>query len=144
MLSKHLDLEIWKSGKRSKPGDRRHLGVLTFWMAYNALGIGLRSRRRYRSKDWVLGTTGVFIFLFFLIFIFEREGDTESEAGSGLWAVSTEPDVGLKLTVREFMTWAWSWTLNRLSHPGAPWALLFLKVYRRRGRGRKQRRPRSD
>ena len=28
----------------------------------------------------------------------EREGDTESEAGSRPWAVSTEPDVGLKLT----------------------------------------------
>ena len=27
----------------------------------------------------------------------EREGDTELEAGSRLWAVSTEPDVGLKL-----------------------------------------------
>ena len=27
----------------------------------------------------------------------EREGDTESEAGSRLRAVSTEPDVGLKL-----------------------------------------------
>ena len=31
----------------------------------------------------------------------EREGDTESEAGSRLLAVSTEPDVGLKLTNRE-------------------------------------------
>ena len=36
----------------------------------------------------------------------EREGDTESEAGSRLWAVSTEPDVGLKLTNHEIMTWA--------------------------------------
>ena len=36
----------------------------------------------------------------------QREGDTESETGSGLWAVSTEPDVGLKLTDREIMTWA--------------------------------------
>ena len=36
----------------------------------------------------------------------EREGDTESEAGSRLWAISTEPDVGLKLTNREIMTWA--------------------------------------
>ena len=36
----------------------------------------------------------------------EREGDTESEAGSRLWAVSTEPDVGLKLTDSEIMTWA--------------------------------------
>ena len=35
----------------------------------------------------------------------EREGDTESEAGSRLLAVSTEPNVGLKLTNCE-MTWA--------------------------------------
>ena len=36
----------------------------------------------------------------------EREGDTESEAGSRLWAVSTEPNVGLELTSCEIMTWA--------------------------------------
>ena len=36
----------------------------------------------------------------------EREGDTESETGSRLWAVSTEPDAGLKLTDHEIMTWA--------------------------------------
>ena len=36
----------------------------------------------------------------------EREGDTESETGSRLWAVSTEPDVGLELTDREIMTGA--------------------------------------
>ena len=34
----------------------------------------------------------------------EREGDTESEAGSRLWAVSTEPDMGLELTDYEIMT----------------------------------------
>ena len=34
----------------------------------------------------------------------EREGDTESETGSRLRAVSTEPDVGLKLMDREIMT----------------------------------------
>ena len=34
----------------------------------------------------------------------ERGGDTESEAGSGLQAVSTEPEVGLKLTNCEIMT----------------------------------------
>ena len=58
-------------------------------------------------------------FFFFLMFIFflrqrdrawtgegQREGDTESETGSRLWAVSTEPDVGLELTDREIMTWA--------------------------------------
>ena len=36
----------------------------------------------------------------------QTEGDTESEAGSRLWAVSTEPNAGLKLTNREIMTWA--------------------------------------
>ena len=34
----------------------------------------------------------------------EREGDTESEADSRLWAVSTEPAVGLKLPKLEIMT----------------------------------------
>ena len=34
----------------------------------------------------------------------ERQGDIESEAGSRLRAVSTEPDVGLKLTNREIVT----------------------------------------
>ena len=34
----------------------------------------------------------------------EREGDTESETGSRLWAVSTEPDVGLELMSSEIMT----------------------------------------
>ena len=34
----------------------------------------------------------------------EREGDTESEAGSRLWAVCTEPDVGLELTNNKIMT----------------------------------------
>ena len=34
----------------------------------------------------------------------ERKGDTESEAGSGLRAVSTEPDVELKLVNCEIMT----------------------------------------
>ena len=34
----------------------------------------------------------------------EGEGDTESEAGSGLRAVSTEPDAGLKPMNCEIMT----------------------------------------
>ena len=34
----------------------------------------------------------------------EREGDTESKAGSQLWAVTTEPDMGLKLMDREILT----------------------------------------
>ena len=36
----------------------------------------------------------------------ERQGDTESEADSRLWAVSAEPNRGLKLTNPEIMTWA--------------------------------------
>ena len=36
----------------------------------------------------------------------EWEGDTDSEAGSRLWAVSTEPDMGLRLANGEIMTWA--------------------------------------
>ena len=56
---------------------------------------------------------------FYILFIFERqreaehkwgraerEGATESEAGSRLWAVSTEPQAGLKLTNLEIMIWA--------------------------------------
>ena len=34
----------------------------------------------------------------------ETEGDTDSEAGPRLQAVSTEPDVGLKLTNCEIMS----------------------------------------
>ena len=36
----------------------------------------------------------------------ERQGDTESETDSRLWAVSTEPNVGLERTDCEIMTWA--------------------------------------
>ena len=54
----------------------------------------------------------------------EREGDTESKAGSRLRAVSTEPDAGLEPTNREIMM-SRSWTLNQLSHPGAP-ILMFI------------------
>ena len=36
----------------------------------------------------------------------EREGDTESETGSGIRAVSTEPDAGLKPTNPEIVTGA--------------------------------------
>ena len=51
----------------------------------------------------------------------EREGDTESEAGSRLRAISPEPDSGLELTDRDIVRdLSRSWTLNRLSHPGAP------------------------
>ena len=36
----------------------------------------------------------------------KRERDTGFKAGSRLWAVSTEPSAGLKLTNCEIMTWA--------------------------------------
>ena len=38
---------------------------------------------------------------------------------------STKPDMGLKLTNREIMTWAKSQTLHQLSHPGTPSVLHF-------------------
>ena len=34
----------------------------------------------------------------------ERKGGTETKAGSRLWAVSTEPDMGLEPANREIMT----------------------------------------
>ena len=92
----------------------------------------------------IIITVFFFIFIllkknFFLTFIFEterdrawtgegqREGDTECETGSRLWAVSTEPDAGLKLTAltdREVMTWA---EVGRLTDwaTQAPPSLLF-------------------
>ena len=75
----------------------------------------------------------------------EREGDTESEADSRLWAVSTEPDVGLELTSCEIMTWAevrrsTDWTTR------APLKMFILRenfvcqhVSRGRGRERERR-----
>ena len=50
-------------------------------------------RERERDRAWSGGGA-------------ERGGDTESEASSRLWAVSTEPDMGLKLTDRDIVTWA--------------------------------------
>ena len=70
-----------------------------------------------RSTDWA--TQAPLKFFCFNVYLFfarerestsrggaEREGDTESKASSGLWPVSTEPDVGLELTNCEIMTWA--------------------------------------
>ena len=50
----------------------------------------------------------------------EREGDTESEAGSRLWAVSTDPNMGLKLTECEKHDLSQCQMLNQLSHTGTP------------------------
>ena len=55
-----------------------------------------------------------FFFLNVILLLRERQrvsrrggkGDIESEAGSRLWAVSTEPNMGLKLINHRIMTWA--------------------------------------
>ena len=49
-------------------------------------------------------------------------GRGRERISSRLRTVSAEPNTGPELTNREIMTWAEieSWTLNRLSHPGAP------------------------
>ena len=50
----------------------------------------------------------------------ERKGDTESKVGPRLWAVGTEPNAGLELTDCWDQDLSRIWTLNELSHPGAP------------------------
>ena len=67
----------------------------------------------------------------------ERMGEGRSEREidiipSRLCTVRAEPNVGLRPTKREIMTWAeinqlTSWTLNQLSFPGTPIKLLFYK-----------------
>ena len=61
----------------------------------------------------------------------EREGGTESEAGSRLWAVSTQPNAGLKLTNHEILTWAEVRCLTNWDTQ-APWeAAVFLESDKR-------------
>ena len=64
-------------------------------------------RQRQRDRVWAMWGA-------------EKEGHTESEAGSRLWAVSTEPDVGLELTDYEIMTWTEVRRFKRLNPPGTP------------------------
>ena len=56
----------------------------------------------------------------------EKEGDAESQTGSRLWAVSTEPDVGLELTNREMVTWV---KVGRLTDWAAQAPLYTMKYY---------------
>ena len=62
-------------------------------------------------KVVVVSSAASFFFFFFFNVIFERaqvgerQRETESEAGSRLWAVSTEPNVGLEPTNCEILTW---------------------------------------
>ena len=62
----------------------------------------------------------------------EREGDTESEAGSRLWAVSTEPNMGLKPTNCEIMTWG---KVRHLTDWATQVLLLLFPFYRWRNWG---------
>ena len=55
----------------------------------------------------------------------EREGDTESEAGSRLWAISPEPDAGLKLMDCEIVTWAEVGRLTNWATQAPPTAFTF-------------------
>ena len=51
----------------------------------------------------------------------QRERVTQSKAGSRLWAVSTEPHVGLKLRNQPWdHDVSWSWTFNWLWHSRSP------------------------
>ena len=66
----------------------------------------------------------------------ERGGDTEPEAGSRLWAVSTEPDMGLELTDCEIMTWA---EVGRLTDWATQAPLMFIFRERERtGEGQRE------
>ena len=56
----------------------------------------------------------------------EREGVTESEADSRLWAVSTEPDAGLKLMDREIVTWVEVGCLTNWATQAPQGQLIFL------------------
>ena len=58
----------------------------------------------------------------------EREGDIEAEAGSKLWAVSTEPNAGLKLTDCKIMTWAEVGCSTDWATQAPPDILFYLKV----------------
>ena len=65
------------------------------------------------------------LYFFLSLFIYferEREG-----IPSRLHIVNAEPDLGLEPMNRETMTQAEtkSWTLNRLSHPGSPYLIIF-------------------
>ena len=105
---------------------RRH----RIWSRLQALSCQPRARCRARTHklwdpelswgqtlNW-LSQIGVPIF-FFNLYFWERERKTEHEQGRStererdrmwsrlrFWAVSTEPDAGLKLTDCEIMTWA--------------------------------------
>ena len=83
----------WRGAQTHKPWDHDLSWSRTLnRLSHPGAPVYLFLRETETECEWVRGR--------------EREGDTEAEAGSRLWAVSTQPDVGLKLTSCEIMTWA--------------------------------------
>ena len=90
---------------------------------------------------YVLFCFAVVFFIFFNVSLFlkgrhrqsmsgggaESEGDTASEAGSRLWAVSTQPVMGLKLPNRDIITWA---KVGRLTNWAIQTPLLFFFFFK--------------
>ena len=88
---------------------------------------------------------------FFLMFIYfwekacARAGrgkeKGEQRIRSGLYVDSSEPNEGLKTYKLWDHDLSWSWTLNRLTHPGAPtflWLFFLMFVYSLRERERER------
>ena len=96
---------IWLCADSSEPGACFRFCLL---LSLCLLPVPSLSKNKHQKKKKV----------FFNIYLFsreserasrggaEREGDTQREASSRLWAISTEPNVGLELTSCEIMTWA--------------------------------------
>ena len=104
----------WRRAWSQEPGHhdswtaeiKRWSQTLNWLIHLGAPGGGFTKLFPRRSSDLRWGLYSNFFLMFSFIFEGEREGDTESEAGSRLWAVSTEPNAGLKPTNCEIMTWA--------------------------------------
>ena len=110
------------------------LNISIFTLSVSSLNIPLKMQRL--SFYWKRGRNQLyyfFIFIFiFLVYLFlerEKAGERQRERErkgeripSRLHTTSAEPNMKLELTNHKIMTWAKtkSWTLNQLSHPGAP------------------------
>ena len=116
---KNNDLDTASRETKEYKGKNAQLLLIPTWspqgatwcLSFPGLAPGLRNDTREHTHPHVLP------FFFFLMFIFERErqsmswggdkergGVTDSKAGSRLQTVSTEPNMGLKLTNHEIMT----------------------------------------
>ena len=120
----------WTAGAQNAAQALLHPSVCLLPTGMCSLWCGSLSCAVVFAKDWTLrgsfylcwylthSTWTVNLHFFFNAYLFLRErkstsgegagkeGDIESEAGSRLWAVSTEPDVGLEPTNCEIVTWA--------------------------------------